>query len=294
MTTAHLALIDAQGNYNAAQAYRDYPEKLRELAATQAGTSPQRLDQAMTQLQSELSTVQVRISMNEGRLGKNNPLVQADKAQEAALLVKIAAADKEFTERYLSTVEVALTKAKAQDAALQSSFLKAQDDEAKTEGRVAELSRLISTRDATDKLLTGLDDRIKQLGIMQDYRIPTIDVFKTAQVITHPSRPASMRILTLTLAMGLLLGCGYGIARDKLDGRVRSADEIAAMLGLPVIGAIPRMKRGLTTLAQPGRSLGSDVRRRRSLPRGPHGSSFRGAGGTSQDHCRHLPHSRRR
>ena len=95
-----------------------------------------------------------------------------------------------------------------------------------------------------------MDDRIKQLGIKQDYNIPTIDILQTARVVHSPSRPARIRLLALTLAIGLLLGCGYGIVRDKLDGRVRSADEIAAVLGLPVIGAIPRMKRGLTALAR--------------------------------------------
>ena len=140
MTTAHLALIDAEGNYNAAQAFRNNPQKLRDLAAMQAGAGSQRLDQTRAQLESQLQAAELRVEMNKGRLGDNNPIVQADLATVRGLRAQIAAGDKEFTEQYLSTVEVTLAQAREREASLKRSFSEAELIESGNEGLESQLA----------------------------------------------------------------------------------------------------------------------------------------------------------
>ena len=51
--------------------------------------------------------------------------------------------------------------------------------------------------------------------------------------------------------LGLLAGAGLALVRDWRDQRVRSADEITAMLGVPVLGAMPSIpRRSLTARSQ--------------------------------------------
>jgi Mrp family chromosome partitioning ATPase len=79
-------------------------------------------------------------------------------------------------------------------------------------------------------------------------------------------QPRPVRNGALALVLGLLLGVAFAFLREALDNRVRSADEIARQLGLPLIGRLP----------QPPRRL----RRANSLvaladPRSPQAEAFR-------------------
>ncbi len=47
----------------------------------------------------------------------------------------------------------------------------------------------------------------------------------------------------MAVILGLLLGGGTAVARDWRDQTLRSTDEIAAVLGVPVLGAVPAMSR---------------------------------------------------
>jgi Mrp family chromosome partitioning ATPase len=52
--------------------------------------------------------------------------------------------------------------------------------------------------------------------------------------------PRMMRDLVLALALGAILGIGLAFLVERLDTRVRTAEEVEAMIGLPVLGEIPR------------------------------------------------------
>jgi capsular exopolysaccharide synthesis family protein len=68
---------------------------------------------------------------------------------------------------------------------------------------------------------------------------------------TKPSTPGLITIMGIGLALGLMAGIGLAFVRDWRDQRVRSADEITAILGVPVLGTVPRIsKRGVVARAQ--------------------------------------------
>ncbi len=45
--------------------------------------------------------------------------------------------------------------------------------------------------------------------------------------------------------LGLIAGLGLACVRDWLDPRLRSVDEIKAVLGMPILGMVPRMPENL-------------------------------------------------
>ncbi|MGH3134083.1 MAG: P-loop NTPase [Gaiellaceae bacterium] len=55
--------------------------------------------------------------------------------------------------------------------------------------------------------------------------------------------PRPMRSATLALMLGLVIGLGLAFLLDMLDVRVRTADEIAEQLELPLIGRLPEASR---------------------------------------------------
>jgi capsular exopolysaccharide synthesis family protein len=68
------------------------------------------------------------------------------------------------------------------------------------------------------------------------------------------------RVLGIGLVAGMMVGSGLALVRDWRDQRVRSADEITAILGVPVLGAIPKVSRRSALGRGKGSGFSSDSR----------------------------------
>ena len=64
----------------------------------------------------------------------------------------------------------------------------------------------------------------------------------SAALPTSPSSPKPLRNLVLGLAVGLLLGFAYAMVRNTLDKRLRSAEDVERIFGVPVAGVLPLSK----------------------------------------------------
>ncbi len=61
----------------------------------------------------------------------------------------------------------------------------------------------------------------------------------SARLPTAPSSPNTRLNLALGALVGLLLGAGYAVARDRMDQRIRSASGLEKATGLAVVGSLP-------------------------------------------------------
>src|SRR5205085_11054430 len=106
---------------------------------------------------------------------------------------------------------------------------------------------------------TDLVQRRAQLTTLQALQTAGSAVVRNA-VPGVKVAPRPLRNVVLALAIGLILGIGLGFLYDALDPRVWSAPEAAASLGLPLLGRIPRLKKGrpLVMAADP-RSRGAEA-----------------------------------
>jgi len=67
--------------------------------------------------------------------------------------------------------------------------------------------------------------------------------------------------MAMALVLGLMLGGGLGLVRDWMDQRLRSADEVSAVLGVPVLGVVPSMPKRQDIVARGQKTrLDSDSR----------------------------------
>jgi polysaccharide biosynthesis transport protein len=119
----------------------------------------------------------------------------------------------------------------------------------------------------------GIEDRIDELredpqrdqALYADLQakaqqLETAEALATGNtsVIREPSaaaatkiRPRPLRDALLGAALGLILGTVIAFFRDAIDTRIRSADDIAERLGVPLLARIPEPPRRL----QPGKRL---------------------------------------
>lgn len=73
----------------------------------------------------------------------------------------------------------------------------------------------------------------------------TITVADAAPIVGAPSRPRTTLYVLVAAVLGLVLAGALALLRERLDHRLRTADDVEAQFDVPVLARIPR--RGLTT-----------------------------------------------
>jgi capsular exopolysaccharide synthesis family protein len=102
--------------------------------------------------------------------------------------------------------------------------------------------RVILTTRASTLLteLTQLEQRMQALPTPDS--VAAGEVIQPAVTPESPSSPNRVLDLLLGLFLGLILGVGMALLLDRLDDRIRNADDLADALGVRVIGAVPPPK----------------------------------------------------
>jgi receptor protein-tyrosine kinase len=111
------------------------------------------------------------------------------------------------------------------------------------------------------KLLEETDQqssRLYETLLSEEQQLSTLQVLQTANATLIRSageavqvQPRPLRNMILGLIFGLVLGIGLVFAADAIDTRVRSSDEIAEILEMPILGKIPPAPRDVRRRLRP-------------------------------------------
>ncbi len=111
-----------------------------------------------------------------------------------------------------------------------------------------------------------LKQRLQDLVISKATATGNYRMLVPATAPTQPFAPDPLRTALLGLAVGLFGGIGLAFLLEQFDLRLRTPDEIAAELRVPILGRIPRISRKdlaqntLVTLAHPDGSAAEAFR----------------------------------
>jgi succinoglycan biosynthesis transport protein ExoP len=141
---------------------------------------------------------------------------------------------------------------------------------AKVAMQKAEVLKLNRTRDefsvlqkdveTAQKALDAVTQRFSQTNIEGQSNQSDIAILSPAKVPTWPHSPKVVLNILLSIFLGGLLGVGFGLIAEMMDRRIRSSDDIASLLKVPVVALIKNKPTvtGLKLLpGQPGRFLPS-------------------------------------
>jgi capsular exopolysaccharide synthesis family protein len=92
-----------------------------------------------------------------------------------------------------------------------------------------------------ESMLNEVQSHLAKLKLDMGAKSWSVRVLEPAQVLLKPTKPEKLKVFALAIVAGFMLGFGGAWVREKTDHRLSSADEIAQILGLPVLSIIPSM-----------------------------------------------------
>jgi len=253
---AQLATIECKAFYETARRMADDPVGLRQFVEAQRakGIYIAGANEAAS-LRAQLQQLERDRADCLLRLKADAPAILALDAEIERIEAQIAEVDADFAARQLAVAE------EQYQAAVQRQQELAEDlDEQRAAAialnrQLSQFTLLQSDYEQTLRFCEILDDKIRKLNVDPEVGALTVQIVETAEPATEPSEPQKARTMGLALCLGLFAGVGLGLLREWKDQRLRSTQEISALLGLPVLGVVPSMTAPKQTLAIRGQKV---------------------------------------
>ena len=117
----------------------------------------------------------------------------------------------------------------------------------------------------TDRALyESVISRMKETGIAAGVETAPYRVIEEPLIPSKPSKPARRKDLALAFLLLSATSVAFYAIRDALSSSLRSVDQAEALLGVPVLAAIPDQKRTMTEVVLAGIQRGKKEQGRRS------------------------------
>jgi len=242
LTQAQLDTINAKADLEAAEKMASDPERLKYMALSNTEGAASAISNSEERgIRFRLQELQQQLEEAKRVCTDEHPLVTELKAKISNLQEHLTLGSEEFADAYLDILRQKEETAREREGQMLASFNEQQQEAQALGLKSTEYSVLQSELERTERLCDILDERIKELNVTEDTGALNISVLEVAQAEDRPSKPQKAKILAIALMAGLLFGCGTALLRDWLDYRLRSVEEISAILNVPVLGVVPKM-----------------------------------------------------
>jgi polysaccharide biosynthesis transport protein len=93
--------------------------------------------------------------------------------------------------------------------------------------------------DTTERLYTGLLEKMKETGVSASLKAPNVRVVDAAFPPLKPDRPKILLNLMMGLVLGLCLGTGAAFLQEHLDNTLKTPEDSERFLQLPTLAFVP-------------------------------------------------------
>jgi uncharacterized protein involved in exopolysaccharide biosynthesis len=186
-------------------------------------------------LKADQARLEAKLKELTSRLGDRNPQVIETRANLAELKARIDA----------ETVKVAGSLGIANNINQQ----RLSETRSQLEAQRAKVLQMKAVRDDGAVLLRDVDNaqrtydqimqRLNQTTLESLATQSNVSVLSQAVAPVEPTAPKPLLVTALALFLGALLGLAVVVGRELFDRRVRSIDDVALAVALPVIGVLP-------------------------------------------------------
>lgn len=176
------------------------------------------------------------------RFEPDYPAAQAIKAQLNQLDRAIATEEG----RVSQSLQSAYRAAREREQALRTSVNALKGDYLDLRRRSIQYNIYQQEVDTNRALYDGLLQRFKEIGVAGGVGVNNVSIVDTADVPDKPSSPRPLLNLAIALVAGAALGIALAFALEQLDEAIVDPSEFEGHLGLPLLGAVPRVEQGTT------------------------------------------------
>jgi len=189
-------------------------------------------------LKGQISVLEGKLHELGGELGPNHPQVRNLESEIALLKQKLQAETAQIVSGFSTLSSVGKGKESELSAAIEAQKRKLVELK---RGR-GELAVLMRDVDAAQKAYDAVAQRFNQSSLESHSTQSNIAVLSPATEPAEPSFPKLLLNIAISIFLGTMLGVGAAFVLELIDRRIRSADDLSAMLGLSVVGVIPKTK----------------------------------------------------
>jgi succinoglycan biosynthesis transport protein ExoP len=100
--------------------------------------------------------------------------------------------------------------------------------------------------DTNRTLYDGLLQRYKEIGVAGGVGTNNVSIVDKAQTPGRPYKPNLLMNLLTAAGLGLLLGIAAAFVLETLDETIKVPEDIEGKIGIPLLGAIPVLEKGIT------------------------------------------------
>jgi len=190
----------------------------------------------ISSLKVELARNDARLQELSARLGDSHPQVIEIKASIAETRKRIEAE----TSKVTGGVTVSNTINRQRVAEVRASLEAQREKVLKLKGVRDEGAVIARDVENAQRSYDAVLSRLNQTSLESQSTQSNVNVLAQA---TPPAQPSSPKVLVntvLSVVIGAILAIGAAFALELLDRRVRVFDDIAAAVGLPVLGVMPK------------------------------------------------------
>jgi capsular exopolysaccharide synthesis family protein len=231
LSEARAALSAAQAQLDQARAFANTPSQLESL--------PEVLDYpVIQQLVQQEALLERQVVDMSSKLGERHPDLLNIKAQAQSVKDQIV----REIQRVTRGIEPQVRAAKTRVASLETELDRVRNESIKYNESEAKLRTLQREAETNQDLLKTFLERAKETTDRFELESPDARLLANALVPTQPSEPRARVMLAVAAVFGVLLGVVLVYVAEQLNQTLRSGDDIEAVLGLPCLSIVPKIR----------------------------------------------------
>ena len=185
-------------------------------------------------LKADVARLDAKLTESNINLGKNHPQTLRNEAELAAIKAQLDFETRKITSSIETTYQVSKQREQQLRGALGAQkarvlLLNKQRDE---------LNVLRRDIESAQRTFEAVSQRASQTNIESKTNQTNISVLNPAAAPNAPSKPNVQLNILMSILLGSLLGTGLALVLELANRRVRSAQDLAEALKLPVLGSI--------------------------------------------------------
>jgi capsular exopolysaccharide synthesis family protein len=254
LNATELDLLQAKARFHRVQKMYDTPS-LRPLLLDAAGMQQQSMRDMSLESQTQIGLeklfqdIELRLTSERSTWGDGHPRVKLLRESLAEIQKRLASQEEEIKKQKQTVIESYVDTVRQEYELLEHKYNELQQAHGKqyklamdVSSQMLQLISLEESLERTEKLCDILDDRIKEVNLTEEVGAMNVSIMEVAGPSSAPSYPKPSKFIALGILLGGLSGFGLTWLRELLDHRLKSIEEIASVLQLPILGVVPYLK----------------------------------------------------